>query len=77
MRVDKAHLRITNILQRDSFRGKVDLFGLYLAFGDFSYRFFDERGPGREEVFLRVLLQAAVAAAHRAIPRHLQRKTPD
>lgn len=55
----------------------MDLSGLYLAFCDFSHRFFDERGPGRKEVFLRVLLQAAVAAAHRAIPRHLQRRTPD
>lgn len=49
----------------------------YLAFRDFSQRFPEEGSPGREEVFLRVLLQAAVAAAHRAIPRHLRGTTLD
>lgn len=50
--------------------------GVYLAFCDFPRRFPEERGPGREEVLLRVLLQAAVAAAHRAAPRHVRTKTP-
>lgn len=49
----------------------------YLAFGDFSQRLPEEGSPGREEVFLRVLLQAAVAAAHRASPRHLRGKALD
>lgn len=42
----------------------------YLSLGGFSGGFFEEGGPGREKVLLRVLLQAAVAAAHRAVPRH-------
>lgn len=49
----------------------------YLAFRDFSRRFSEEGSPGREKIFLRVLLQAAVATAHRAIPRHLRGETLD
>lgn len=54
------------------YTGKTTTTHLYLAFGHFSQRFSEEGSPGREKVFLRVLLQAAVAAAHRAIPRHLR-----
>lgn len=50
---------------------------LYLALRDFAQRFSEEGSPGREKVFLRVLLQAAVATAHRAIPRHLRGETLD
>lgn len=49
----------------------------YLAVCDFPGRFFEERCPGGEKVLLGVFLQAAVAAAHRAIPRHLRAKLPD
>lgn len=49
----------------------------YLALDDFSGGLFEERRPGREEVLLGVLLQAAVATAHGAIPRHLRRKRLD
>lgn len=51
--------------------------GSYLAFRELPLGLPEEGSPGREEVFLRVLLQAAVAAAHRAIPRHLRGKTLD
>lgn len=50
---------------------------LYLALCDFARRFSEERGPGREKVLFGVILQAAVATAHRAIPRHLRRKLLD
>lgn len=52
-------------------------FVVYLALCDFSRGFFEERGPGREKVLFGVLLQATVATAHRAIPRHLRRKPLD
>lgn len=43
---------------------------VYLALCDFAQRFFEKRSPGREKVFLGVVLQAAVATAHGALPRH-------
>lgn len=56
---------------------KQGVFHVYFAHCDFSGGFFEERGPGREKVLFGVLLQAAVATAHRAIPRHLRRKPLD
>lgn len=50
----------------------VCVLNLYLFLCDFSGGFFEERGPGREKVLFGVLLQATVATAHRAIPRHLR-----
>lgn len=67
----------TNSKQRAYLQKKLTLFRGYLAFYDFSGRFFEERRPGREKVLFGVLLQATVATAHRAIPRHLRRKTLD
>lgn len=46
--------------------------GVYLALCDFAGGFLEEGGPGREKVLFGVLFQAAVATAHRAIPRHLR-----
>lgn len=67
----------TNSLQRAYLERNWLLIRVYLAYCDFSRWFFEERRPGREKVLFGVLLQATVATAHRAIPRHLRRKTLD